>query len=60
MCGRGGHAEATSSDLQVIRMRELTSDPFYELIGKYDDFSLEPVRPDSQRLLWVCKKTAKQ
>ena len=36
MCGRGGHAEATSSDLQVIRMRELTSDPFYELIGKYD------------------------
>ena len=32
----------------------------FELIGKFDDFSLEPVRPDSQRVLWVCKKTAKQ
>ena len=28
----------------------------FELIGKFDDFSLEPVKPDSQRVLWVCKK----
>lgn len=29
----------------------------FELIGRYDDFSLEPVRETSQRVLWVCKKT---
>lgn len=28
----------------------------FELIGKFDDFSLKPVKPDSQRVLWVCKK----
>ncbi|WP_028504686.1 class I SAM-dependent methyltransferase [Ruminococcus sp. FC2018] len=32
----------------------------FELIGKYDDFSLEPVKETSQRVLWVCKKTAKK
>ena len=28
----------------------------FELIGKYDDFSLGPVKETSQRVLWVCKK----
>ena len=28
----------------------------FELIGKFDDFSLEPVTETSQRVLWVCKK----
>ena len=28
----------------------------FELIGKYNDFSLEPVEQTSQRVLWVCKK----
>ena len=28
----------------------------FELIGKFDDFSLEPVKETSQRVLWVCKK----
>ena len=39
----------------VFIEKQLASNGF-ELIGKYDDFSLEPVRPDSQRVLWVCKK----
>ena len=28
----------------------------FELIGKFEDFSLEQVKPTSQRVLWVCKK----
>ncbi|MBO5576259.1 MAG: class I SAM-dependent methyltransferase [Ruminococcus sp.] len=28
----------------------------FELIGRYDDFSLEPVKETSQRVLWVCKR----
>ena len=28
----------------------------FELIGRFDDFSLEPVTETSQRVLWVCKK----
>lgn len=38
--------------------RELARNGF-ELIGKYDDFSLEPIKETSQRVLWVCKKKNK-
>ena len=28
----------------------------FELIGRFDDFSLDPAKQTSQRILWVCKR----
>ncbi len=35
--------------------QELVKNGFV-ILGRYDDFSLKPVKDDSQRVLWVCKK----